>query len=382
MRSRSERLQVVQAARDELSDMTGRPRTIAVTGASGVLGEEVVRLLGGDADSELIVAIDSIATRSSRGAAPALVLPGAGVSWRSGDTRDPAFVRALEGVDVVVHTAFDHRPDALTAERRACNVEGTSNVLAAAAVAGARAVVVVTSAMVYGALIDNPTALTEADPVKAPADDSVVGDLVEVERRIDDFRQQHPLIAVAVLRPVTVVGPGCDTVLTRHFESPRLLTIRGVTPRWQFVHVSDLAQACALVARAELDGSFNVAPPGVLSRADVEGVTGIRSIELPASVVFGAADRLHRAGLTLAPAGELTFVAYPWSVDPSKLIAAGWSPVHDNEAALRAHMVAVRALAPPSRRFARDDATRAAAGATVAVLGTAALVRRARRRRR
>jgi nucleoside-diphosphate-sugar epimerase len=382
MRSRLEHLKVVPGVKDELSVMTSRSPAIAVTGASGVLGEQLVRLLSGEPGSGEVVAIDSTATRSSVRTAPPPAPPGAGVSWRTADVRDSGFARALEGVDVVVHTAFDQRPDAPAAERRACNVEGASNVLAAAAAAGVRAVVVVSSAMVYGALPDNPALLTERDRVRAVADDSVVGDLVEVEARIERFREQHPQMAIAVLRPVTVVGPGCDTVLTRHFESPRLLTIRGVAPRWQFVHVDDLAAACAVAARSALDGVFNVTPPGVLSQGDVESITGVRRIELPASLVFGAADRLHRAGVTLAPAGELHFVAYPWSVDASRLIAAGWSPVHDNASALRAHVHAVREASPSARRRGRDDATRAAAGATVAVLGTAALLRRARRRRR
>jgi nucleoside-diphosphate-sugar epimerase len=187
---------------------------------------------------------------------------------------------------------------------------------------------------------------------------------------------------VVVLRPVIVTGPGCDTVLTRHFEAPRLLTVRGESPNWQFVHIADLAAACALAAVADVDGPLNVSPPGVITHADVERITRMRRIELPASLVFGAAERLHRAGVTGGPSAELTYIAYPWDVDASRLLAAGWRPEHDHESALRVQVGIARDQAMlAARRLGREDATRAAAGATIAALGTAAIVRRARRRR-
>jgi hypothetical protein len=98
-------------------------------------------------------------------------------------------------------------------------------------------------------------------------------------------------------------------------------------------------------------------------------------------------QRLHRVGVTPAPAMDLRYVVYPWVVDCAALRAAGWRPEFGNEAALRVlldqregrHAVA-------GRRIARKEATIAgaagAAGATVAVIGTAAIVRAARRRHR
>ena len=97
-------------------------------------------------------------------------------------------------------------------------------------------------------------------------------------------------------------------------------------------------------------------------------------------------QRLHRAGITPAPATDLHYVVYPWVVDCAALRAAGWRPAYDNETAL-AVLLAQRAghHAVAGRRLARKEATitaAGAAGATVAVIGTAAIVRRARRRRR
>jgi hypothetical protein len=71
-------------------------------------------------------------------------------------------------------------------------------------------------------------------------------------------------------------------------------------------------------------------------------------------------------------------------VDSTRLRDAGWKPVWDNEGALAAHLELLGDRAGRSMpRLQRKDATRAAAGATVALVGTVAIARaRAARRRR
>lgn len=73
----------------------GRPLTVAVTGAAGVLGERVTARLTGSPGVRKVLAIDD-----RRGEA-------AGVQWRVLDVRDPAVAERLRGVDVVVHLAMD-----------------------------------------------------------------------------------------------------------------------------------------------------------------------------------------------------------------------------------------------------------------------------------
>jgi len=78
------------------------------------------------------------------------------------------------------------------------------------------------------------------------------------------------------------------------------------------------------------------------------------------------------------------FFVYSDEVDFAKRLRdAGWRPVFDNPTALGVLLEQVsghHALA--SRRVGRRDAAVGAAGAAVAVVGTAALVRRARKKRR
>jgi nucleoside-diphosphate-sugar epimerase len=354
---------------------------VAVTGAAGGIGHALTARLVSSRQVKKVIAIDE-----ERGDIE-------GVTWRLADVRDPALAGKLAGVDVVVHADIDLSPDADARQRRGFNVRGAQTVLAAAAAGRVGRAVLVTSAMVYGARADNPVPLPEDAPLAAEADSSVAGDMLEIEQLARRSHRAYPGLAVTVVRPAALVGEGrsaqgepwsVDTLMTRHFEAPRLLAVKGSAPRWQFCHVEDLISALEFTVGGGIDGEFAVGCDGWLERDEVERISGLKTIELPARMTFGAAQRLHRMGVTPAPAMDLRYVVYPWVVDCAALRAAGWRPRFDNAAALRVlldqrhgrHAVA-------GRRIARKEATiTAAAGATVAVIGTAAIVRRARRRHR
>jgi len=362
-----------------------RPRrstgpVVAVTGAATGAGRLLVRRLADNTDVRKVVAIDG-----QRGDV-------AGVLWRVADVRDPLLSNRLSDVDVLVHLDIDRSPDSDPRERRTYNVRGAQTVVTASAAARVRHVVLVTSAMVYGAAPDNPVPLSEDAPLRGEANDSIVGDFLEMEEVAAQAPVTHPGLRVTVVRPAALVGPGVDTVVSRHFEAPRLLTVKGCSPCWQFCHLEDLASALERIAVDTGTGRTSGEPPrvfgvgcdGWLELEEVEQITGKRRFELPAALTFGTAQRLHRLGITPAPATDLHYVAYPWVVDCAALRATGWKPAYDNAAALRALLEEVAGRhAVVGRRVGGKEATMAtAAGATVAVIGAAAAVRRARKRRR
>ncbi len=349
----------------------GRGPVVAVTGAARGLGHALTARLASSARIGRVVAIDD-----HRGDVT-------GVHWRVVDVRDPALAGRLTGVDVVVHTDLDLAPDSDYRSRRAFNVRGAQTVLTAAAASRVGRVVLVTSAMVYGARPDNPVPLDEAAPLGADPDGSVVGDMLEIEQLARRSARTHLGMAITVVRPAALVGEGVDTMVTRHFEAPRLLTVKGCAPRWQFCHTDDLVSALELAAAGVVSGEFAVGCDGWLEQEQVEELSGLRRIELHAGLTFGTAQRLHRAGITPAPVTDLHFVVYPWVVDCRTLREAGWRPEFDNATAFGVLLeYRTGRVAIAGRRLARKDATITAAGATVAVIGTAAIVRRARRRRR
>ncbi len=343
---------------------------MAITGAASGVGRALALRLTESEQVRKVVAIDE-----RRGDVP-------GASWRVLDVRDPAIAERLRGASVVVHLALDLDLDSDPKARSAFNVRGTQTVLTAAAAAGVHRVVLCTSAMVYGAQADNDVPLAEDAPLRATSEASFVDDLLEIERLGRRAPRAHPGLNVTVVRPAVLVG-GTDTALTRYFESPRLLVVAGSRPCWQFCHVDDLVTALEYAVLERVDGEIAVGCDGWLEQEEVEQLSGIRRMELPPAVAFGAASRLHRLGLTPSPAGDLAYTMHPWVVSGSRLYEAGWRPAWTNEEVLAALLEEVEGRnSVAGRRLGRKDATTlGAAGATVALVGAAAVVRRARKRR-
>jgi nucleoside-diphosphate-sugar epimerase len=308
------------------------------------------------------------------------------VSWYATPVTDPGVAEAISGADIVVHVANGgdlQRELALSPkERRARSVRAVQATSTAAAAVGAHRFVLVSSAMVYGAREDNPVPLPDDAPERAEPDAGVVGDLLEVERIVTRARRTHPGLATTVLRPAALVGPGVDTMVTRHFEAPRLLSVRGTRMRWQFCHVDDLAAAAVTAVNAGLDGTLGVGAEGSLTREEAEALSGMRRVELPAGLAFGTAERLQRLGVVTVPAADLAFVVHPWVVLADRLREAGWVPTRDNPSCLETLIEDVRGrVAIAGMRLERRDAALGAAGAAVAVVATAAVLRQTRARR-
>lgn len=357
-----------------------RPRTakrpepgpvVAVTGAGSGVGAAVLRHLAASPRLSGVIGVDTAV------AAPPTDM--GDVSWRQFDAGDPRLTQAFDGANVVVHLAVDLVPDPDRTAQRQRNTRRAQTVITAAFAAGARQVVVVTSAMVYGALPDNPVPLPDDAPLRAVPEASVLGDLLEIEHIAQRSARTHRGLNVAVLRPATVLGAEGGGGMASLVEAPRLLLVKGTSPRWQFCHVVDLAAAVELAALGVVSGPANVACDGWLDQEEVEQISGRRSLDLPERVATATAERLHRLGVTAAPPSELAYLMYPWVVDTAKLQAAGWAPTLSNADALRDHL----AERPGRSRIPRPGArsATAAAGAAVALVGTAALVRRARRKR-
>ncbi|MFZ1286363.1 MAG: NAD(P)H-binding protein, partial [Candidatus Phosphoribacter sp.] len=324
-------------------------------------------------DATLPVAIDRVRGRV------------AAAHWRLADPASPSVVQALGGVDVVIWIAADTdlegalslRPSA----RRELVVKSAHTLVTACAAAGVSRLIVVTSAQVYGAAPDNPLPLPEGFPLNGARDAGIVGDLLAVEDVLADGRRVHPGLAITVVRPAALVGPAVDTIVTRHFEAPRLLTVKGATPAWQFCHVDDLVSALTVLRLRDLGSALTVGSPGWLTQEQVERLTGMRRVQLSETAALGTAQRLHQFGVLPAPASELALALHPWAVDSATLRAAGWAAAYDNETCLGVLLETIKGRrAVAGRRVERKDAALGAASAAVALVGTAALLRRARRR--
>ena len=339
------------------------PPIVAVTGAATGLGLALLERLAGRTDLAALVGVDL--------SGPPVQQP-ASVEWRSPE--QPGWCAA---VDVVVHLAMSYDVAQESTQRHQLNTRGTALVLQAARLAGAERAVVVTSSDVYGAHPAGPVPLPDNAELRAGLDTGLVGDLVEVEWLAEQSHRAG--LPVTVLRPAPLVagalGPAYDGALLRQLAGSRLLALRGVEPLWQVCHGEDLLTALELAVTGAVRGVVPVASDGWLRQSEVEALTSKRRWELPAAVALSTAARLQRLGLTASSPHELDRLLAPIVVDTAVLRAAGWVADWTNERAIEAYL---------DGASARDSRSAAytAAGATVALLGTAALMRRAKRQRR
>ena len=340
-------------------------------------------------------------------------------TWRQVDVLDPGSAGTFAGVDAVAHLAVDLTSSSDRDGQRQRNTRAAQTVITAAFAAGVRRVVVVGSALAYGAYADNPVPLPDDAPLRAVPEASAVGDLLEVERIAAASRRSHRGLAVTVLRPAVVLGAGDREPMAALLAAPaaaadpRRRHPLAVLPRRRPGRRGRAGRAGP--GRRVSTGRPTSPATGWLDHDELERVSGRRSLELPERVAVGMAERLHRLGITPAPPSELAYLVHPWVVDCGRLRAAGWSPRYTNAEAVADHLRSLRGR--PVGRRGRVQAGRvqagrvqagrvqagrvqagrgrsperrlgspavvggAAAGAAVALVGTAALVRRARRRR-
>ncbi|SHN66335.1 Nucleoside-diphosphate-sugar epimerase [Geodermatophilus obscurus] len=321
--------------------------TVAVTGPTGTFGAGLVPLLQADDRVRRIV---GIARRPFDPAERGWTK----MEYRRGDVRDPAVLEeAFAGADVVVHLAFLITGNASRGTTRAINVDGTLNVFRAAAAAGARRFVYVSSVAAYGWHPDNPERIAEDWPVRPAARLFYAQEKAELEQLLDAESATTPGLALYLLRPSIVLGPnavGAKDVLPgplapigrRLFGRPRRLpvTVPVVTPelRLQFVHEEDVGRALQLcVVAAGPPGAYNVAGDGVLTAADVAREFGALPIPVPAAPAQLAARAVARLPF-LPPAVEWVEAASrPVIMDTAKAKEQlGWRPRYTGQEALRA----------------------------------------------
>ena len=194
--------------------------------------------------------------------------------------------------------------------------------------------VVVSSAMVYGAWENNPVPLTEDAVLRPDNEFRYATQLAAVEQMADDWRRAGSHRTVAVLRPVVPMAANGTPGLARALAAGMGQRFAVDDPPAQFLHLDDLAAGVVLAAARRLDGVFNVSPDGSIPAASVRALAGARPrVQLPdrlAEVVASLRWRFQRGPI---PPGLRSYTHSPWLVANDRLKAAGWLPTVTNEQA-------------------------------------------------
>jgi nucleoside-diphosphate-sugar epimerase len=238
----------------------------------------------------------------------------------------PAFAGALAGVDTLVLFPLIDAADRNEEGRRARVVEATRRSLEAAA--GAATVVLWSSGVVYGAHPDNPVPITESQPTRPNPEFPAAGVLAESERVALEAAPGDGAVgpAVVVLRGAGVWAPAWGTFLARSLMAPAMVGVRGQEPPLQCLSPVDAVSALVLATSGRLRGVYNVAPDDWVGAREAARAAGRRRLEVPQRVAETTAERLWRAGMSAATAGELSYQMHPWVLDNTRLRRAGWEP--------------------------------------------------------
>lgn len=165
-------------------------RTVAVTGAAGFIGHAVGRHLAAQGAS--VIGIDAAPDTAER-------INAERIEARIADVTDPAAIRtALEGAEMVVHTAARVTDAGTMDEHIAVNVGGTVNVLDAAADLGVKRVVHLSSVVVYG--FDDPSVQDESAHLRTCG-----VPYIDTKSASDRLARRR---GASVVRPGDVYGPG------------------------------------------------------------------------------------------------------------------------------------------------------------------------------
>ena len=234
-------------------------RRVLITGGAGFIGSHLVRHFAGQAE---VTVLDDLRSGYARN------LDGITCRFVRGSILEDASLReAMAGAEEVYHlAAMISVPESVAkpAECTELNTEGTRRVLAAAVAAGARKVVLASSAAIYG---DNPTVpkleSMSPEPKSPYAETKLAG-----ESLLESYRQTHG-IGTTSLRFFNVFGPRQDPRSAYAAAVPIFIAkalrdepigIHGDGGQTRdFVHVTDIVGALAYAgASADMAGTYNV----------------------------------------------------------------------------------------------------------------------------
>lgn len=195
--------------------------------------------------------------------------------------------------------------------------------------AGAEALVVVSSARVYGASPGNDMQLDERAEPADSFDDPDLGVLAEADRVLAasaSTPRARSGMRVVVVRPVHVMGdPSASaSALARALASGSLRTNVGFDPIIQVIHRDDVGSAVDAALSHGLHGVYNVCGPGALPLSVLAREAGAIRVGGIGGVVADLADRVGLGGPARIPPSELR---YPINVsDRAFRTAARWEP--------------------------------------------------------
>ena len=310
---------------------TPKSQVVAVTGAAGFLGLNLIGLLEEDDRVRRIVSLDLEPPRTA----------GQKTRVYEVDLTQPtaeervAEIFAAEGVDALVHLAFLASPSHSTAWAHELESVGTMHLLNACRRTQVRKLVMWSQTVLYGAHPTNPNFLSEKHPLRARRAEPFFADKIEAEADALRFGRPGKGRVVTILRTATLLGPTVRNYLTRYLSHRIVPTVLGFDPLWQFVHEADAVAAFKLAVDRDTPGIFNIVGEGVLPLSTVIRLAGRMGLPVPRPIMNTVTGALWLAQLSEAPPSFLDYLQYVCVADGDLAQRQmGFSPVYTTREAL------------------------------------------------
>ncbi|MFW2384156.1 MAG: NAD-dependent epimerase/dehydratase family protein [Acidimicrobiales bacterium] len=312
--------------------------SVAVTGSAGALGRRVVNDLVNEPSVVRVVAIDRRPQELSSEKVESVRIE----LFKGGDPAE--LTEALMGCDTVVHAASEE--GRVSHHQVAGSLLG--RVLDAATDAGVGHVVMISSAMVYGAFDDNPVPLAEDAPVRSDGTLAFVAAKLEMEQLATTWASTGR--RAAILRPTTTLAESGTSWIGRTLRMATTIRPDRVDPPVQFLHYSDLSSAVVTVVTKQGSGIFNVAPDGFIGSEGFHQLVGGLQLRVPGDLSDFLLRSGRRLGIRPTPEGIEPYVRSPWVVANDKLRSLGWRAEATNEEAFVLGTPPPPWVIPPRRR--------------------------------
>lgn len=259
------------------------------------------------------------------------------VEFVRGDIRDPRAVRdAVAGIDVIFH-AVAQQPLSRDPElMRSVNIDGTRNLLAAAAECKVAKTIFMSSTSIFGIPAELPIRRSTPPQPCEPYGRTKTA----AENICQEFIANG--LDVTLIRPRTILGHGRLGIFQMLFEwirEGRNVPVLGSgDAKFQFVHARDLAAATILAAQKTGPKIYNIGTDrfgttrGALEALCAHAKTGSQVKSVP-----DAPTRWLMAALTklrVSPLGTYHYMAYgkPSYFDIADAVnELGWRPRYSNE---------------------------------------------------
>jgi len=272
---------------------------VAITGGTGFTGRPLVRTLREGGHEVRVLSRRPADTRS----------PFQGARWYQGDFCHPIEPAFLNGVDTLYHLAAELTN---SEQMEAVNVQGTANLLSAAAKAGVRHWIQLSSVGVYGPPRE---LLVTEETAPAPANEYERTKLAS-DRLVQEVCQRSDMDYV-ILRPSNVIGAemknGSFFALVKAVSRGRYFFIGPRGAIATYVHVEDVVRALVACQKAPMGGVYNLSSDctweALIER--IASLVGVRSPRLripalPLRLVIRALEGHMRLPLNSSRLASLT----------------------------------------------------------------------------